>query len=279
MSANRRRRRPALPHFAALEHLAPGQAFNPFRLFEGWSARGAVLAFRKLRPGPKALWLLLADQVYASGHDEHSQSELARRLAVTPRQLRRYFRQLLKLRLVHIEHSLGVSNFHWLLFHDLFANCSPRPQDKDVRRGRTEVSEGSGHKGPTQSTYQRNYQRNGGATEFQTTTGSVPSDQNGRRQSENSPPEESPDPDFRYRRDCELTLKPDFKPHWYVFTPNEKRMRLERASGVHEKILHFQTFLKDPAEPIRRQARHEVNRLMAELSSLGFYIQTETRTK
>lgn len=290
----RRRRKPELPHFATLDQLAPGRAFNPYRLFEAWSVHRAIASYPKLRPGAKFLWLTLAHEVYTSGSDRHSQASLAERIGLSVDQLQYHLGHLVKAKLVHIEHELGRQNYTWLLYHPLFALCSPRTHRESPAGGTGLSRQGVPGFPGTQRYSSEELIRGYGVLGRNTATGSTGTDENGRRQGEEPFSEPNRGENFRERINGKppfapsqvepsqpargvpaafsLELKPDFKRTWYGFSIGAKQNRREQAHSVAERIRHFQDFLKDPAEPIRRQARHEVNRAMAELSELGFFI-------
>jgi hypothetical protein len=296
MPTLKRRRHPRVPEFPPLEELAPGSPFNPYALFEGWSIRKAIAGAPKLRAGAKLVWLILADQVYSSDYDSHSERTLATLVSVSVRQFRRYLRALGKAKLVHVAPDIGRQNYTWLLWHPLFAYCSPLPPVRSVRGVRTEVSVGSGQEWPTQRNVQRNYQRMGSADDRNGTSNRTTPDWNGGREGEilESAPEGPPlaitsSRSTRVRPSSERTrntpssdaaqsetiaVAKDARAFWYALEPAVKRNRWEQAARAHGRITHFRQFLKDSDAVIQRQAQYEMASALAELNGLGFTLHS-----
>lgn len=301
MTTAKRVRHPRVPEFPPLEQLAPGAPFNPNALFEAWSIRQAIARYSKLRASTKYVYFMLVDQVYVSDYDWNCQAELAGRCGLSVDQFQRHLGKLVKLRLVHVAHDIGKQNYIWLLWHPVFAGCSPLTHRTSAVGGTADVRQGVPHSSGTQRNYQRNYRGTGGATLDNATSsrGALPSD--GRREGEESPAWEplaaathdgyfvdphAPPPGLdEYTRAGDagkpesLVVKRDARSFWYSFSPIEKRNRLERASSVHERVIYFRQFLQDPHADIQRQARTEVNRALAELGSMGFTLHSNGKGK
>ena len=287
--------------FKPLEELQPGDAFRPYKLFEVWSVRGRILKSKKLRSGCKVVWVMLADECASSGHDRQSQVSLAEKAGMSLTQFRHHLGRLVKAKLVHVEPELGRVNYTWLLYHSIFAGCSPLTPSETRWGGPRESDEGVLGNPITQRNYQRNYQRTGGSSVEKGTSyrGELPRD--GRRQGEDSPAREGTNPDFRERRDRqpsfapregepatptantlegeELVVARDARAFWYQLSPAEKRNRQESAAAVADRIIHFRQYLKDPHAEIVRQAEHEITRALAELRGYGFTLHTNGKRK
>ncbi len=268
------RKQPRLPEFAPLDQLAPGQPMNPYKLLVGFEARRSILAFRKLGQGGKNLWLLLADECFSSGHDRQTQEQLAGKLGVTTRQLRRYLVRLKKHHLVHVEPQLGRQDFHWLLFHSVFAGCSPLTPDNSVLRVRTETSGGSGQERPPQRNYQRNYQRSGRGTGAVGTSNEGSRADLGEELAKNGAKGENHGELPITESSSPLRVSKEAKAFWFSLTPFEKSRRFSLAERVADRIDHYRQYLSDTHPEIVRQARHEIERHSNELRSLGFFVQS-----
>ena len=266
----------ALPHCAAIDQLAPGVAWNPYNLFEGWSVRHAITSAKKLRPGAKLVWLILADEVYASGYDRKTQTSLAWLAGLSVDQLQRHLKRLVKAKLVHVEYSLGAQNFHWLLYSDLFANCSPLPPRNNAVAPPAEVRQGVPQKRGTQRNYQRNFQRSNGVDVNKATSYRGSPDANGRKHGEDEDAENTDAQAPITNRALTLAVKPEASAFWYGLSAHAKRNRQAQAASEREQIDHYSQYLKHPDPKIAHQARHEVNRHMAALSQLGFYLKPAT---
>lgn len=298
MTGKKAHRSPRLPHFAALDQLAPGVAFNPYRLFAGWSIRKAIATHPKLRPGAKLVWLVLADQCHEVGYDRHSQSSLAELVGLSVDRLQVYLDRLKRNHLIHVEHELGKQNFTWLLYHPLFALCSPLTHRETAVGGTAEPRQGVPRNRGTQRNYSEEFIRGDGGTEVLPSSSGRAGTANGRRAGEVPSPSETPGESFRERRVSQpafasngvepatpeqglpstpaLTVRPDASRFWYALTPNEKRSRLSRGTSILQELAHFAGYLADPSRDIQRQARHEIARRKVELSELGFYLKPNT---
>lgn len=295
----KRRRHPRVPEFPPLDQLAPGAPFNPYALFEGWSIRKAIAGAPKLRPGAKLVWLILADQVYSSDYDSHSERNLSELCALSARQFRRHLRTLGKAKLVHVAPDIGRQNYTWLLYHPLFAACSPLPPVRNVLGVRSEMSGGSGHNWPTQRNDQRNYQRSASADNRNATSSRGVVERNGRRNGEEPRSREplpadtdngefvdSASPPFERTGDTpsgdatpgdSLALKRDARSFWFSLSTIEKRNRQDLARRVADRIHDLRQMAKHKDAEIARQARHEITRSLDELSGLGFTLHTTER--
>jgi hypothetical protein len=296
MPSVKRRRHPHLPDFRALSELAPFDPINPMRQFGSGQVIREIAAVKKMGPGQKLVFLLLADQCFNKGYDWHSQRELAAMCGMSARQFRRHLARLRKLRFVHVAPEIGKQDTTWCLYHPVFANCSPLPQDRSVLGVRSEVTEGVGQNWPTHEFSMNSSMTSDSATRLKATSGRGPVEQNGRRFGEDPQPRGSTPPDFRYRRvrkpeppsdersentrsgDADrgesLVVVKDAKAFWYSLEPVAKQHRFEQAARVADRIQHFRKYLKDPHADIARQAQHEITGALAELRGLGFTLHS-----
>jgi hypothetical protein len=296
MPSVKRRRHPHLPDFRALSELAPFDPINPMRQFGSGQVIREIAAVKKMGPGQKLVFLLLADQCFNKGYDWHSQRELAAMCGMSARQFRRHLARLRKLRFVHVAPEIGKQDTTWCLYHPVFANCSLLPQVNSVLGGRSEVSDGVGQNWPTHEFSMNSSMTSDGATRLKATSGRGPVEQNGRRFGEDAEPRESPAPDYRYRVVRPLPEPPfertdnppssdagngeslvvvrEARAFWYALEPGAKRNRYAQAVNVADRIQHFRNYLKDPHAEIARQAQHEISRALDELRGLGFSLHS-----
>jgi DNA-binding transcriptional ArsR family regulator len=272
MNSSRRRRKPAKPEFAPLEQLAPGQPFNPNRLFKGRSAREKILSFPKLAPGAKLVWLMLADKVYLRGYTEHTERELAGFVSLSRRQFGRHLRKLKKLHLVHSEPNIGSSNLTWLLFHSLFAFCTPLPSRISDVGVPADVREDSPHMWRGNNRVLRKLQGTGPATFAVGTSNGGSSDDPGEEWANPSAEAQAGREVPITERSSPLRVSKDARAFWYSLSPHEKGRRFSLAEAAAERVLHFRQYVDNPDRNISHQARHEVERYANELRSLGFYL-------
>jgi hypothetical protein len=295
------RRKARLPHFATLDQLVPGAAFNPYRLFQPWSVVKAIAGAPKLRPGAKFMWLVLADQCFSSGYDMKSQASQAAYMGLSVDQIQYHLAHLVKAKLVHVEPCLGRQNYVWLLYQPLFAFCSPLTHRKTPVRGAGEFRQGVPENSGTHNLYSESLISIPGVPELLPTSRSSGVAGNGRRKGENPAVPENPKPDFRERRDGQPAFAPNggelerilsgvtaraarvaptkqLSQAWKRWTPHDRQRRFEQACRIHGRILDFEQHLKNPHHDIARQARHEINRSMAELAELGFYLTRDKET-
>lgn len=244
-----------------------------------WSARRAIMSWPHLHPGAKLVWLILADEVYSSNFDRKSQASLARLAGLSLRQFRRHLAALVKAKLVGFRPDLGRQNYTWLLYADLFASCSPRTPVNSVLGGRTEMTGGVGHKRPTQRNYQRTYQRNGAPFGRSDPTGSQePS--NGRRK-DTAFPQSFPQSENGAEKIPPGTLRVTRQAYPFFTTLNkhEQRARYADAQRCVDQIRHLEEAERDPDPKIQRAAAGELKAWRAQLSTLGFYITPDERTR
>lgn len=274
----KRHRHARLPVFAPLKEVKPGQAFNPYRSYYEPSVRRVVLADRKLRPGAKVVWLMLADECRGDGHVEQSQANLAARIGLSVDQFQRHLRQLIKRHLVHVEPELGRQNFHWLLWQPIFAYCSPYTPRGSAVGGTAEVRQDLPQKRGTHNKESFLLPYIGSVSPSKATSYRVPVDRNGEEEGKILSPENGAPGLPITGTNSTLQIKPDFRSFWYAFSPTEKRQRHAQCSRIAERVAHFRGYLHHPDAGVARQARHELNRCLAELSALGFYL-TEPKGK
>ena len=266
------------------------------RVFGSGQVIRAIAAAPKLGPGQKLVFLLLADQCFNKGYDWHTQRELAVFCGMSARQFRRHLARLRKLRFVHVAPEIGKQDTTWCLYHPVFANCSPLPQDRSVLGGRSEVSDGVGQNWPTHEFNMNSGMTSDSATRLNATSSRVPLAPNRRIDGENARARKTPAPHFRERVDRPLSDPPETvelstpngdpvrgeslvvvreaRAFWYALEPVAKRNRFEQAHRVYDRIQHFRSYLKDPHAEICRQAKHEITRALDELRGLGFTLNS-----
>jgi hypothetical protein len=272
--ANRpkRRRSPRLPYFRPLEELSLGDPFRPYKLFELSSVRGVVLASKLLRPGAKVVWMLLADQCASSGYDRHTQVNLAEHAGMSLTQFRHHLGRLVKLNLVHIEPELGRQNFTWLLYHPMFAFCSPyTPSETRVRDPR-KPDEGILGNPITQRNYQRNYQRRGPQTVDVGTSNRGSSDANSEEETKAWRTQKTNGSFPITNRVSTLPVSAEAKTFWFSLSPLEKQKRQELGAIAAERVAYYRRYINETDRTIAGQARREVKRYLSELRSYGFFI-------
>ncbi len=242
---------------------------NPYRLFVMVAVRAAVLAFRKMSPGAKLLWLYLADTSYIKGFDWHSQANMAIALGISHRQLKRHLARLVKLKLVHIHHHEGKQNRTWLLYHPLFASCSPMGGDTSGLAAGSDMSQALGQIWPTQRIVRRkeDQTRSGDASRVPTSGGAVA------RNGQKTRPPESPNGSSNQVPITDRLSTPQVflnqLPGWYSLNETERRNRADGIYRLVAEITHYQKYLDDEDASIGRQARIEVAARMRELEKSG----------
>lgn len=273
----KRRRHPRIPEFPPLEELAPGAPFNPYALLEGWSVRKAIAGYPKLRPAAKFLYMFLADQVYTSDYDSHSQRTLADFVGLSVDQFQYHLARLAKHGFVKVAHDIGRQNYLWLLWHPVFAGCSPLTGRRTPVGGTGELRQGVPENSGTQRNYQRNYQRSASGDSRNGTSSRGSVEQTGEEEAKRWDDGENR-PELPITESSEtLTRRRDFASFWYSLSPVEKRNRAEAACRVHDRIQHLRTYLNGRDANAARQARQDIAASLAELAGLGFTLHTNGR--
>ncbi len=269
MKRPKRKGKPRLPEFPPVDRLVVGQAFNPLRLFVSGSAHRAIAQEKKLSAAGKWVWVVLADQCYAKGYDWHSEQNLAELAGMSRRQFQRHLRRLKKLHLVHIETELGRSNRTWLLFHPLFALCQPlTPVTSDVPPT-TETSQGVRQKRRTHEQDHEQDASRGTRTFVEATSYSGVVDlRDGKTVNGSGHEEGSPEVPITDRASTPR-IRLERTPGWYSLTDTEKRNRFEQIDRLAREMDYFWEHLESPDKNIRRQARREVDRRLAQLIARG----------
>jgi hypothetical protein len=273
----RGRRKPQLPKCRPLDQLEVGQPFNPMRLFVPYSVVRAIAATSKMGLGTKLVLLVLADQCRLKGWDWHSQANLAELLGISSRQLRRHLEHLKKLKLIHVEAELGRSDHTWLLYHSLFASCSPWTPVANVLPPRTEVSGGVGHFSPTHGKdHGKDALTDGIGFSPATSSRGAPAP-NGEDKAKTPGNGKGLPSDADNGYPVSLQVKPDARQFFYSLTAPEKRARYERAGKLLDEIAYFNEHRKAPEHTISQQAKREISRRRRDLSDLGFWLATAER--
>lgn len=272
-------RTPRLPKFKPLVELQPGDPVNPYRLFRSYTVHQTILAHPKLPAGAKLVLLILCDQVYGSGFDKHKHANLAPMVGLSVRQLERHLKRLRKLKLVHVEQELGRQNFHWLLWHPLFASCSPLPLDTSDGPPQTQMSEGVRRRGRTHrnSSEELNYYRQGDFNQSTFPSGAVVP--NGQTKGEDSWPAGSLPDGADNGETVNLTLDPQAAKNFRYLPQSAKRAITIEAENLNQEIQHYRQYVNDPDHSIAHQARHEIERRLHQLGELGFIVPAHNERK
>jgi hypothetical protein len=268
----KRKHKPKGPVFAPVERLEIGAPFNPYKQFVYGEVLRQVLSCGMLTDSQAKLWILLADQCLGHGFDRHSQTRLAAMLAWKPRKLRRHLRELKKLNLVHVEWNLGAPSRTWLLFHPLFALCSPVGQVKnDLRVGQIwpkgQVKNDHNMDLPHGSLHGSNHESSNVGTSNSASSAARGDDLangNGWRKAGFAVP-------ITNRLET-LAVSPTAKAFWFGLSPLEKKHRRELAEAAAAKVHHYRQYINDSNHEVAGQARHEVKRWHSQVRAHGFYI-------
>ncbi len=282
------------PYFKPVEDLQQGDPFNPYKLYQSYSVAHELGRFKKLRPAAKWVWHILATECYSSGYDRHAQASLAFYAGLSVDQFQYHLARLKKLRLVHVEAELGRENWHWLLYHPLFASCSLLTPGKTPvgvpQNSGTYLPENSG----TQSTYKSTYRDMGTPGIYDVTSIVVPPAQNGGEKAKvngngknlaaisdneyavhSAPPNscnqngESTNPSGTQKLPL---LKANARRSWNTLEKRAQEIRFERACELAGRINYLRQHLNSPDASIGRQARMQEAQAMRELSDAGFYL-------
>ncbi len=277
MKTRRHKRKPLLPKCRPLDQLEVGQPFNPMRLFVPASVMRSIAASRKMGLGTKMVLLLLADQCRLKGYDWHTHASLAELLGISRRQLERHLAHLKKLRLIHVETRLGRSDHTWLLYHSLFASCSPwTPVTSDVPPT-SQMSEGVRRNSHTHGVVHGvdAWMDGVGLSQATSSRGAVaPNGENKAKTPSNGKPlPEGADNGYPVT----LQVKPDAARFFYSLTAHEKRRRYDRAGQILDEIAYFEKHRSDPERAIQHQAEREIGRRRRDLSELGFWLAAAAR--
>jgi hypothetical protein len=252
--------------------LQVGEPFNPYKVFVYGEVLREILRFGGLNDGQKNLWILLADQCQSRGTSWRSQSRLAAMLGWNPRKLRRNIRVLKKLKLVHVEWNLGEAARTWLLYHPLFALCSPLgtdtydltlgqkvSQDRDKTVPNMDLPNGSIH-GRGDTTFDVGTSNRG--------TSEARAEEMAKRQAKKNRDAALP----ITNRVETISVSADFKSHWYSLPLREKQIRWENAARAAEHVAHYRQYINEKDRTIAGSARRQVDRYLSEVRSLGFFI-------
>jgi hypothetical protein len=270
----------AAPRFAPLDQLQIGEPFNPYVLFVYGDVLREVLRFGKLKAGDKLLWILLADQCQKRGTDKHSQSSLAVMLGMSPRQLRRHMQRLKKLKMVHVEWALGMPARTWLLYHPVFALCSPRGTDKNVLTLGQERPKGWDRNGHNMDLPHGSLHGIGDTTFDVGTSNRGTSEARAEEKPKIEPAKLRDAPVPITNRVSTLSVSEEAKAFWYSLSPLEKQKRSELAAAAAERVAYYRQYLNETDPTIASTARREVKRYLGELRGFGFFIPgTEQKGK
>lgn len=261
-----------VPEFPPLDQLQIGDAFNPYEVFVYGEVLRKVLRFGGLNDGQKTLWILLADQCQKRGFDTHSQTELAAMLAWKIRKLKRNIRELKKLKLVHVEWNLGEPARTWLLFHPVFALCSPRGSVKNDPTLGQIWPKGSVKNGPNMDLPHGSFHGRGDTTFVVGTSNRGTSDAGAEDKANKQEPKNTPQRQPITNRVETLQVSAEAKSFWFALPPREKQIRLERAAVAAERVTHYQQYIEHTDHTIAGQARREVKRYLDNVRSLGFFM-------
>ena len=263
---------PHSPEFKPLGELQVGEPFNPYRVFVYGEVLREVLRFGALNDGQKNLWILLADQCQRRGTSLKSQGRLAAMLGWNPRKLRRNIRVLKKLKLVHVEWNLGEPARTWLLYHPLFALCSPLGTDTSVLPLGQNVSPDRVKTVPNMDLPHGSIHGRGDTTFNVGTsnrgTSEARAEEMAKRQTKKNHDAALP----ITNRVETISVSADFKSHWYSLTPREKQIRWENAARAAEHVAHYRQYINEKDRTISGAARHQVQRFLREVRALGFFI-------
>lgn len=289
-----RRRNPRLPDFKPVCELQTGDAFNPYRDFSPYTVRRELLRSTKMRPGAKVLWLVLAQQCWKYGHDWNEQSSLAEKCGLSRRQVERHLAALQKLRLIHVEPTLGRANRTWMLYHPLFAGCSPSaPVTSDVPPTTlvTDTYDTSGSHniysnralnpwgtlGIYKGTSSRGAvaQKGGEKAKGNGNGKAMAAGSDNEYSVQAAPPNhvsfsgEGPNPSGTQRPPL---LKANARRSWNTLEKRAQEIRYERACQLAGRIQYLRQHLNSPDAGIGRAARVQEAQASRELSEAGFYL-------
>jgi hypothetical protein len=268
------------PHFASLDVLQIGEPFNPYELFVYGEVLRVVLQCGNLNDGQKALWILLADQCQRRGYDKHSQARLAAMLSWNTRKFRRNIRVLKKLKLVHVEWNLGMPARTWLLYHPLFALCSPLGRDNSVLTLGQNSPKGKDKNVPNMDLLHGSMHGRGDTTFNVGTSNGGTSEARAEEKPKIEPAKSRGAPVPITNRVSTLSVSEEAKSFWYSLSPLEKQKRSELAAAAAERVAYYRQYLNETDPTISSTARREVKRYLGELRGFGFFIPgTEQKGK
>jgi DNA-binding transcriptional ArsR family regulator len=277
MKRRRRKRKPQLPKCRPLDQLEVGQPFNPLRLFVPYSVTRAIAASRKMGLGTKLVLIVLTDQCRLKGYDYHTHANLAEMLALSRRQLERHLAHLKKLKLIHVEAELGRPDYTWLLYHPLFASCSPwTPVTSDVPPT-TQTTEGVRRNSHTHGKDHGKDALTDAIGLRQGTSYRGDHAQNGENKAK-TPANGNPSGKLPITdRAFTLQVKPDHRQFFYSLTAHEKRRRYDAAGRLLDELAYFEKHRSDADHAIKNQAEIEIGRRRRDLSDLGFWLATPAK--
>jgi hypothetical protein len=126
-----------------------GDAFVPYRRFQGVVVPDGLLRCQELSPGAKLAWGRLARFAGKDGRCFPSIRKLAVELGTSPRHARRYVAELEEHSLIRREQQVGSVNRYEFLWHGVFATETPRTDPSAPPR--TDPSALDGQECPTTS--------------------------------------------------------------------------------------------------------------------------------
>jgi hypothetical protein len=260
------------PKFAALDRLKVGEPFNPYKLFVYGEVLRKIAMLPDLTDSGYKLWTLLADQVQKTGSDTHSQANLAIMCRWDERKFRRIMRELKDLKLVHVEWHFGRQSETWLIYHPVFALCSPlirtnlsaelgqiypRSTDKNVLH--MDLLHGDLH-GRGDTTFNVGTS-NGGTSE-------APAED----KANNQPPKNFKAAVPITNRVTTLSVLPEARSFFSSLSSAELKIRYANGERSAERVAYYRQYINETDRTIASQARREVKRYLDEVRALGFFI-------
>lgn len=292
---------PLGPQGADHRQFKPGDDFNPYKVYEGWSVRSAIRKTPDLTDGEKLLWLALADFVFDSGREYHSVASLAAEVRRSETQTHLRLRRLIKRGLVRTEHYPGLCDVRYLTYHLIFAVCLPRSSEEDPcgfphpspADSRTPPVRISAPKKVIEKVIEKERvfserKASGFLGVEPLTFDPAVTQTNGHPPSAIEQPtsephsHESQNPNLTlvgHVGGYPLKMNRQFIPTWKKMTPRERDNRLqqvERAASMYVEALER---INDPDEAIREHACVEKNRAGQILVGLGFFIDENAKRR
>jgi hypothetical protein len=258
--------------FAALDRLKVGEPFNPYKLFVYGEVLRAMAAFSELSDSGYRLWTVLADQVQNNGIDTHSHTKLAGMVRWDDRKFRRIIRELKNLKLVHVEWNFGRPARTWLLYHPVFALCSPLI--------RTNLSSDTGQIYPlTEDKFVHNMDLPHGSLHGRgDTTFNVGTSNRGTSEAQAEDKAKTPPPKNDQaavpitNRVSTLSVLPEARSFFSSLSSAELKIRYANGDRAKERVAYYRQYINETDRTIAGQARKEVHRWLSEVRSLGFFI-------